>query len=477
MPVAARLHFSFLSLFCLLPLALSSSRHEQSNLLAIVGATVIDGNGGPAMPDATILIRGKRIVAVGPRSAVPIPRGARRIDADGKFVTPGFIDTNVHLSLLGGDESLLRYWDRETDVMIEAAQKWLKRGVTTLNDSWGLLPQLSQVRDAINRGDLVGPRLLIAGNILGWGGLGSVTLGGEQQRKTRFRQSVNEALTQNMGENLLYMTPDALRSAMNIYLDKGPDFIKYGATSHINDLITFSPRLQEVIVTEAHKRGKWVQVHATGVEGLRMAVLAGVDLVQHPEIHNVLIPDELVRLLRDRGVFCSINAGSITGKAWVAKMKQQRQVSKGVDRWQENTDLEGFSWPLLSRPNAEKLIRGGCIVTAASDAGSSMGDAYYDRPAQAEDWGSELEWDKPGLGTIRSIEGLVELGMTPSQALVAATKHGAMASHGLSSYGTVEKGKLADLLVLDADPLTDIKNIESLSLVIKEGEVVDNISR
>src|SRR5689334_13954759 len=98
------------------------------SLVAIIGATLIDGNGGPAVPDATIVVRGKRIAAVGPRASVTVPRGARVIDATGKFATPGFIDTNVHLSLYNNGESMVRYEDRFLDIVVEAAQMEVKYG-------------------------------------------------------------------------------------------------------------------------------------------------------------------------------------------------------------------------------------------------------------------------------------------------------------------------------------------------------------
>src|SRR5262249_57164700 len=124
--------------------------------VALVGATVIDGNGGAAAPDATIVVRGTRIVAVGPRASVAVPRGARVIDATGKFATPGFIDTNVHISLYNNGESMVRYEDRFTDIVIETAQLVLKNGVTTVRDSYGALVPLVAVRDSINHGQLIG---------------------------------------------------------------------------------------------------------------------------------------------------------------------------------------------------------------------------------------------------------------------------------------------------------------------------------
>ena len=148
---------------------------EGQERLAIVGATIIDGNGGAPITNGTILIDGDRITAVGSRSDTAVPSDARVIDGSSKFVTPGFIATNVHLSLYGGHsperyETLVRYHNRQEDVVLEASQLHLKVGVTTVRDSYGVLPPLINVRDKIARGDEVGARMLVAGNIVGWGG-------------------------------------------------------------------------------------------------------------------------------------------------------------------------------------------------------------------------------------------------------------------------------------------------------------------
>ena len=119
----------------------------------------------------------------------------------------------------------------------------------------------------------------------------------------------------------------------------------------------------------------------------------------------------------------------------------------------------------IRRRNAQKLIEGGCIVTIGTD--NYLGNApEFRREPKREN-------QEAGIGSIIAIEGLVELGMTPAQAIVAATKNGAIATRALDEYGTLEIGKLADLLMLDADPLVDISNIRKLSLVMREGRVVD----
>ena len=119
---------------------------------AIVGATLIDGNGGAPLKDAIVVIDGTTIVAVGPRGRVTVPAGAREINASGKYLVPGLMDANVHLVLGSSIEFIVRYEGRYEDLIEEAAQVALKNGLTTVFDSWGPLQPLINVRDRINRG-------------------------------------------------------------------------------------------------------------------------------------------------------------------------------------------------------------------------------------------------------------------------------------------------------------------------------------
>jgi imidazolonepropionase-like amidohydrolase len=449
-------------------------------VVAIVGATLIDGNGGPAIPNTTIIVRGKRIAAVGPRASVSIPTDAQVVDASGKYLTPGFIDTNVHLSLYNNGESMVRYEDRFLDLVVEAAQTELKYGITTVRDSYGALLPLVAIRDSIAHGRLLGPRMLVAGNIVGWGGPKS-PLFSNATPATYFDERMMDFIAQGAGEELLDLSPDELRVAINKYLDKGPNFVKYGGTAHTNNLIAFSPRQQEALVDAVHKRGLFAETHSTNPEPLRISVLAGIDLIQHPEVHNVPIPDDLVKLIVDRKVICSILSNSITGKPWKDYLKAQQRTDSAKADSAKNDTLKLMSrdktgWELrrerdakrtaVRRANAEALIKGGCTTTPSTDTYLS-GAPEFSRTPRVD---AHL---MPGTATLAAIEGLVELGMTPAQALVAATKNGAIASQGLKDFGTIETGKLADLLLLDADPLADIHNIRKLSFVMKEGQIVD----
>jgi imidazolonepropionase-like amidohydrolase len=489
---------------CLALAATARAATLADSVTAIVGATVIDGNGGPPLADAVVIISGRRITAVGPRSTTKIPAGAKIMNAAGQYLVPGFIDTNVHMSLYSRIESLARYEDRFTDIAVEGAQLQLKFGVTTVRDSYGMLKPLLEAREKINRGEVPGSRLFVAGNIVGWGGPFSLTFtGAPPVNLSLFQEQMNDAIAQGAGEELMGMTPDQLRVAIDKYLDKGVDFLKYGGTSHAfyPAMLGFSEAAQKVIVEEVHKRGKVAETHATSPEGLRLAIEAGVDLVQHPEMTDAPIPPEIIATMVKRGVVCSMLANNITGKPWADLMKRLKTRNDSIktadstrqaraqhpdtlrssvdsaiamltlarpERARTGAELSRDSTierTIIKRHNAEALIKAGCVVSSATD--NYRGEApEFERAPKAE-------YNLPGIGTLISIEGLVELGMTPAQAIVSATRNGAIAMKMLDQIGTVAPGRYADLLLLSADPLTDIHNIRKQTMVMKEGTVID----
>jgi imidazolonepropionase-like amidohydrolase len=457
------------------------------NSVALVGGTLVDGNGGAPVADSVVVIAGGRIAAVGPRSAVQVPADAKQIDARGRWILPGFIDTNVHLSLYGGQndryETLVRYQPRQEEIVLEAAQIDLRYGVTTVRDSYGALVPLTRVRDAIARGDSVGARILAAGNILGWSGPYSFSFSRVMGQLTLFQEQMNDYIAQGGGEELMAMRVPELRQAINAYLDKGPDFLKYGGTTHFSEptFIGFSPEAQQAIVEEGHRRNRFVETHSTSVEGLRLSIAAGIDGIQHPELLDGLdMPDDLVAAIHDRELIGSMLASTITGPAWKKHLKTKDEAEKKLadarkeagshvhekttaERRKEAIDL-GADLEARRR-NAQKLIRAGCRLTPGTDS-------YWAAAAELTRTPKPPEQDH-GIGTIMAIEGLVELGMTPSQAIVSGTKNGAIAAKGLKDFGTLETGKLADIVVLSADPLADIGNLRKVAMVLKEGRTID----
>ena len=212
---------------------------------------------------------------MGSSENVATPRGARVIDARGKFITPGFVDANVHVSIYSGIENFARYQDRFTDVAIEAAQRHLKVGVTTIRDSYGMIAPLKAAREAFRSGRAVGPRLQFAGNIVGWGGPWSFSFTGRPpENLSLLQEQMNDAITRGGGEELVNMEPDSLKAAINRYLDLGVDFLKFGGTSHFGYpvFIGFSERAQKVIVDAVHARGLVAETHSTTPEGLRVSL-------------------------------------------------------------------------------------------------------------------------------------------------------------------------------------------------------------
>ena len=462
---------------------------EPGEMTAIVGVTIIDGNGNPPIPDGTLVIEGERIFAVGPRSSVQIPDGTQVIDGAGKYITPGFIDSNVHLSLYGSGpasrhldlhETLVRYENMNANLTLEAAQLQLKHGFTTVRDSYGSLIPLIQIRDAIARGDTVGPRMLVAGNIVGWGGPYSETFSGTREEGlTLFQEQFNDFITQGSGEELMHMESENLRLAINDYLDIGPNFIKYGGTSHSNAVIMigFSPDAQKVLVEETHKRGLVAETHSTSPEGLWISVLAGVDLIQHPEALPNEIPDALVKEIVERGTVCAMIANTVAGPAWERHLEEREKMTAADEHGRRRDGLELTSAERraearakgdrirIRRLNAEKLIANGCVTTIGTD--NYLGSAPELR--------REVKFENQsfGIGSVIATEGLVELGMTPMEAIVAITRNGAIACKMLDELGTLDVGKYADIVILDANPLEDISNIRAIHAVIRNGTVVD----
>lgn len=471
--------------------AIAASPHldAQSSIVAITGGTLIDGNGGAAISDAALIVVDGRIAAVGPRASVKVPPDARIVDVTGKFVLPGLIDTNVHLSLYGGVneryETLAKYHPRQKEIVLEAAQIDLRHGVTTVRDSYGLLSPLTAVREEIAAGRAVGSRILAAGNIIGWGGPYSVSFSLIRELNlTLFQEQVNDEVSHGVGEDLVDMMPDELKTAIRAYLDKGPDFLKYGGTAHFArpSFVGFSPEAQKVIVDEAHARGKLAETHATTPDGLRLSIAAGIDLIQHPEVLGTReLPPALVQAIVERKIVCSMLVSTVTGEAWTKHLKDAEEAEKKRTEAEKRSEgasaraktaaemrqrqaEEGLELE-MRRKNAQALIKAGAVVTVGTDSYWAAAPEFTRTPKPKN--------QDHGIGTVLAIEGLVELGMSPAQAIVAGTKNGAIAARGVAEFGTLEAGKRADVIVLDANPLDDIKNLRKVSTVMKDGRIVD----
>jgi len=432
----------------------ASAQHS----VAVVGATLIDGTGTPAVKDAVVVIEGKTIAAVGPRASVQIPPGATIVNAAGKFIIPGLMDANVHLILNSSIEFLARYEGHFEDLIEEAAQVTLRQGLTTVFDSWGPLQPLLNVREKIKRGDAIGSRMFVAGNIVGFSGpFGRDFNGaGGATASKPFVKRINQVWEENTGPQLMWLTPEQLRPEIQKYIARGIDFLKYGASGHRDeDFIMFSPAAQKVIIEECHRAGIIVQTHTTNNEALRLVLEAGVDMMQHgAKTGLVEMPDSTIQLMLEKKVYCAVQPRT------AERLKIEVDEAAGDDRGKKEQ---------VRHANQVRLVKAHAPLLLATDAGVMDPDSLeVMKPKMRIDRLTEL-----GEAHFVWFKAMAEKGMTPMEEIVSATRNIAAAYHKLDQIGTLEKGKFADLVVLDADPLADINNIRKISMVMKEGTVVD----
>jgi imidazolonepropionase-like amidohydrolase len=453
---------------------------------ALVGGTVITATGEPPIPDAIVLIENGRIRAVGRRASVIIPPGTQVIDVRGKFITPGLIDTNVHLVLMTVPEFFVKYENKFEDIAIESAQVGLKYGITTMMDTWGPLDPLLKARDRLNRGEVLGSRVLIGGNIVGMGGpfspymLEGAPLHGLDFRyggwvQPAIQKRINDLWEANMGPRLLALTPSELAEAMRQYLAKGVDFVKVAVSAHgiqpVEPLM-FSPEQLRAMREEVKKAGRPFLTHTFTLESLRLAVDVDTDLLQHP---NVMEPepetpsqlaarDALITDIKRKNIYCAL---------MLIPSKEQFNI---LEEWKPEDhpkDLEINQIMLSRRTGATPAIYQKRVAalrpwldakvpfTLATDGGLEVSEL------------GPVVWGRLGRYEFERMEALQDAGASSLEILMGATRRGAEA-YGLGhNLGTVEAGKIADLLVLDADPLQDIHNFRKMNMVLKDGQIID----
>jgi imidazolonepropionase-like amidohydrolase len=414
--------------------------------LAIVGGFLIDGFGGPPVHDSVVLIDGDRITAVGEEGRLAVPPGARVIDADGYTVMPGLIDAHVHLDILGhGDYPTWHNMVRANyaEVMERSAAQLIAHGVTTARDAGGELQASVRTRDRIRRGEIPGPRMLVSG---GW-----IQNWPDEQAKRHYRRF-----------NVNVHTPEEARLAAAKLFDGGADFIKAYTGLTL-------PQMQ-AITEEAHRRGKRVGAHVYTDDEIRTAVEGGVDLLDHAGSghQNPLYREDTLRMMAAAQIPI---AQSIAHRvtlypshiAWPERrhdprLKQELGPYAGpiADSLKPFSSLSYFSqiqMQMRVAPQAARqLVEAGCRVIMGTDSGTP---GYFH---------SEAVW--------REAEALVRLaGLTPMETIIASTRLAAQAL-GVNA-GTVQPGRLADVILVRGNPLENIIYLQNVERVIKNGVVLE----
>ncbi|NYE74688.1 amidohydrolase family protein [Microlunatus parietis] len=425
-------------------------------------ATLIDGTGAVPVDDATIVIMNGRIEAAGPAGSVAIPEGVTVRDLTGAHVIPGLMDANIHLVSARTPDTLLEYEGRYDQLAHEAAELALKYGLTTVFDTWGPAASLVAARDAINAGERIGSRFFCAGNIIGLDGPMS-----QDFFKTGLTfepatiKRINDHWEYGCGTRLVQLTIDQIGEAIADYIDAtGVDFIKYAASDHRTEgFLLFSEQAQRRIVEVCHEKGRLVQAHTTTVESLRMEVEAGADLLQHPDqTGETPIPEKLMAEIVEKQLPCMALMVTEDYLGWLDGARPDYGRSRRTAQQNQRAFIEQGARVLLT---TDAFAYGQRVKNHAGFRPGILEDTVPDMPTQI------------GRGHFLWIKAAWELGLAPMEILRSATAYIAEAYGKEDHYGTVTPGKIADLVILDADPLAAPENYGRIREVIKDGVAVD----
>jgi imidazolonepropionase-like amidohydrolase len=395
---------------------------------------LVDVERGAVLDDQLIAIDGDRIKAVGPYS--PPPSGASVVDWSGYTVLPGLIDMHTHLvgdiQSAGIADPLLT--SAADDVLIGArhARATLRAGFTTVRDvgAWRAFTDVA-LRDAINAGSVEGPRMAVAG--------GYFTIAGGGGAITGLADDVG--IPEEMTRGVVRGADDARQKARE-FLQHGVDFLKLIATGAVLTVGTEPglPELSEAemraVVEEARKHGKFVTAHAHGAEGAKMAIRAGVRSIEH----GSLLDDEALRMMKSRGVWL------------VADIYNGDYIDEVGNRegWPEETLRKNRETTDTQREVFRKAVKMGVRIAYGTDSG------VY-----------------PHGDNAKQFPYMVKYGMTPMQAIEAATLSAARLLGWENDVGAIIPGRYADMIAVKGDPTANIEAIMRPEAVMKGGVVVD----
>ena len=430
---------------------------------AFIGATLVDGTGAAPVRNAVVLMRDGRVACAGPRAACPVPPDADTVSAAGKWIIPGLVDTHVHFSQTGwvdGRPDALDLRDQYPYDQVEADlharperffRSYLCSGVTSVFDVGGYPWTLDlQARTAHST---TAPRVLSAGPLL---------------------STIDFWLNLPDQRQFIYMADDAtVRQAVRAHKAWGAAAMKvwYIMPPQPPDTARVSA-LVAAAGDEARKVGLPLIVHATGLWEAKDALRAGARVLVH-SVWSAPVDDEFLALARRAGTIYAPTLMVPDGYRQVAarRFERDRQPLECVDPGTRAKALATDSVAPAKRPTtaaleqraartAQGLAQGLANLKRVHDAGIPI--------ALGTDAGNPLTLH--GASVFMELEAMQAAGLTPLEVLVAATRTGARAL-GLDSTGTVTAGATADLVVLDADPLADIKNVRRIALVVRRGEV------
>ena len=413
-------------LFCLVSCLLAAP--SPPKLIAIRCGRLIDGTSATPRSNAVIVIQGERIRDIGSS----VPAGAEVIHLSRSTVLPGLVDNHTHILLNGDitaadyDEQLLKESIPYRAIRAAAnVRTALLHGFTTMRDleTEGAMYADVDVKTAINRGIIPGPRMFVATRSLAPTGMYPL-LGYSWELKVPEGVQVVDGA-------------DSIRRAVREEVKYGADWIKYYSDRKyffkdgaLHSWVNFTDEEAAALVGESHRLGRKVAAHAMGREGIDASLRAGVDSIEHGDG----LDDELMDRMIRRGVYW---CPTIYVGVYVA----EGRAAAGAPIWPKMRDLEASAFA--------KAVKKGVRISFGTDAGG-------------------FSWTE---NQAKEFAYMVKYGMTPMQAIQAATSVAAALLGEQENLGSIEPGRFADIIAVDGDPLSDITELERVKFVMKGGVV------
>ena len=404
----------------------------NSKTVVVKAGRVLDVRTGKYLDHQMIWIVGDRIKAIGPESDLrsQVPSDATMIDLSHSTVLPGLIDCHTHVTYNVGQTSyrgLSLSIPRQALVGAKNARLTLEAGFTTIRNVHANGYSDIALRDAINAGDVPGPRMLASGPAL------SITGGhGDQNLLAPQFHAEGEGVANGV---------DAVMAKVRENIKYGADVIKFMATGGVlsegdnPNFEQFSPEEMRAIIAESHRLGRKVAAHAHGAQGIKDAVLAGVNSIEHGSFIN----EEDIQLMKEHGTYL------------VPTLYLEEWLAENLEKFGLTPSMVAKAKMVLpqARANEERAIREGVKVAFGTDS------AVYPHGLNAHEFPV-----------------LVKVGLSPLSAIQTATLNAADLLGWQDKVGALEPGKFADLIAVDGDPLQDISLLENIKFVMKGGSIV-----
>jgi imidazolonepropionase-like amidohydrolase len=404
--------------------------------VAVRAAHLVDVKAGTVRDNPLVIIEGERITEV--RYDGQVPAGVNVIDLGSATLLPGLIDCHVHLTGDPGEvkgdyyEAVLKRGSIDSAILSPTyAKRTLDAGFTTVRNLGA--PDYVDValRNAIDRGDIAGPRMLVSGPPLG-------ATGGHADDTTGFSPWIEFHGVEGVADGV-----DAIRHRVRENVKNGADVIKFMASAGVLSAEAsvgapqYSQEEMNAVVDEAHRWGKKVAAHAHGAESIKMAIRAGVDSIEH----SSMIDEEGLKLAKQHGTYLDFDVynddyilSEYAKKGFPAStVEKERLVGR------------------LQRENFQRAVKAGEKMAFGTDAG------VYPHGWNAKQFAVMTHW-----------------GMTPMQAIQAATVNAADLLGMTGKVGAVAPGYYADLVAVNGDPINDVAQLEHVSFVMKGGAVDKN---